>query len=295
MTSSLSPALRLDLDAMRVAAAVAETGGVTLAARRLGRTPAAVSMQLRKLEDALGRRLFVRTRAGMRPTPDGERLLPHARRMIEAERLAREAFAVPALDGRVRVGLIDDIGGARFSAALALFARSYPHVTVEVVVAPTAQLASMLEEGGLDLAAIAPGGAVAWRPDDRIVHDEPLVWACAGDAGLWSLRPLPIAVAADGCAWRRATLAALERAGLPYRVALLSDASEPLAAAAAAGLAIAALPLSRVTGPLRAVGPEVGAPPIGRARVALRLRHDAGPAAVALAGRIGEGLGDDRA
>jgi DNA-binding transcriptional LysR family regulator len=275
---------------MRVAVAIADAGTVTLAAGRLGRTPAALSMQLRKLEETLNRRLFDRTRGGMRPTPDGERLLPHARRMIEAECAAREAFSGPALEGQVRVGLIDDVGGVRFSEALAAFARRYPQVTVEVVVAPTARLGAMLDAGGLDLAILAPGGAIPWRADDLVVHDEPLVWVAARDMDVWSARPLPLAAASDGCAWRRTTLDALDRAGLAYRIAYQSDASEPLAAAAAAGLAVAALPLSRVTGALRVLGAESGAPTLGRARAALRVGHTAGRAAEALAARICEGF-----
>ncbi|MEM6422098.1 MAG: LysR family transcriptional regulator, partial [Pseudomonadota bacterium] len=118
-----SPAARLDLDAMRTAVAIAEASTVTMAATRLGRTPAAISMQLKKLEETLGTTLFHRARSGMTPTPAGERLLPYARRMIETERAAREAFSTAPLEGKVHLGMIDDVDNLRLTQMLAAFAR----------------------------------------------------------------------------------------------------------------------------------------------------------------------------
>lgn len=291
--SSPSPAARFDLEGLRAVVAIAQTGTVTLAAARLGRTPAALSMQLRKLEEMLGRRLFERTRAGMRPTPEGERLLPHAHRLIEGERLAREAFAGPEFEGRVRVGLIEDVGGVRFSAVLAEYARCYPGVTVEATVGSSVLLGSMLDAGELELAVLAPGAAVPWRPDDQIVHEEPLVWVVAKDADAWARQPLPLALATEGCAWRRATLEALEAAGRDYRIVFRSDAYEAIVAAVSAGLAVAPLPLSRVTPGLKVLDTQDGAPLLGHARAVLRLGSEASEATKALAGRIRELFGKD--
>ncbi len=295
MTEALSvppsDAARLDMEAVRTVVIVAETGAVNRAAARLGRTPAAVSMQLRKLEDTLGCRLFARTRSGMLPTPAGERLLPHARRMVAAERAAREAFTGPTLSGRVRVGLIEDVGGVQLSEVLASFATAYKDVIVEVTVASSAALGHMLDDGGLDLAVLAPGAAVPWRPEDRVIHEEPLVWAAAREGTAWSRRPVPLAVAGDGCAWRRATVAALEAAGIAHRITLRSDAYEAMIAAVLADLAVAPLPRSRVPRGLRILGAADGAPPLGRARTALRLGSEVEEAAVALAERVAASFG----
>lgn len=284
----LSPAFRFELDAMRAFTAVAETGAVNMAANRLARTPAAISMQLKKLEAALGAPLFLRTRAGMRPTPLAERLLPHARRMLEAERGAREALGQRALEGRVRVGLIEDLGGVPLSRTLGDFAATHADVVVEVVTGASETLGPLLERGELDLAVLSPGGAVPWRNDDIILHSEPLVWAGLKGSDLWQRRPLPLAVFAEGCAWRRLTLEALERAGIAYRVAYQSDHYQAQIAAVKAGLAVASLPPSKLEAGLHVIGPEEGAPEIGQARTALRLGPERSEAALVLARRIRE-------
>ena len=131
-SSAPSPAASLDIDVLRSFAAIADTGTITLAAPRVGRTPAALSMQLRKLEDTLGHVLFERLPGGMRLTAAGERLMPHARRLIEAERAALDAFRAPDLEGEVSVGIIDDVAGVCLTQVLAGFAKSHPRVLVNV-------------------------------------------------------------------------------------------------------------------------------------------------------------------
>ncbi len=121
-----APSATLDVDVLRSVVAIAEGGSIAAASGRVGRTPAAVSMQVKKLEDMLGRALFERSRQGMRPTAEGERLLDYARRMIELNRSALQAFAMPELEGRVSFGLVDSFGSLRLAEILAAFARSLP-------------------------------------------------------------------------------------------------------------------------------------------------------------------------
>jgi DNA-binding transcriptional LysR family regulator len=125
-----APSATLDIDVLRSVVAIAESGSIAAAAARVARTPAAVSMQVKKLEDMLGRALFERSHQGMRPTAEGERLLDYARRMIELNRAAMQAFSAPELEGRVSFGLVDSFGALRLAVVLAAFARSHPKVTV---------------------------------------------------------------------------------------------------------------------------------------------------------------------
>ncbi len=286
-----APGATLDIDVMKTLVAIAETGSVTAAAMRVARSPGAISMQVKKLEETLGRPLFERSRQGMELNGDGERLLGYARRLVDLHRQALDAFRAPELSGVVRAGIIDDFGGIRLSEVLAAFARSHPRVTVDVVMGLDSDLAARIERGELDFAVLTPGGDVPWRGTDRVLHDEPLVWVGRSGGRAWRERPLPLAVAAAGCAWRRDAVEALEGAGIPYRVAYVSEYYEAQKAAIGADLAVAPLPRSMIDPGLVQLRAAEGLPAMGSCRIGLRFGAEPSAAARELAERIAESYG----
>ena len=64
----------LDLDLLRCFVTIAETGSFTRAGERLGRTQSTVSLQVKRLEEQIGRTVFARTSRSLSLTPEGERL-----------------------------------------------------------------------------------------------------------------------------------------------------------------------------------------------------------------------------
>jgi DNA-binding transcriptional LysR family regulator len=288
-----SPATTLDIDIMKSVVAIADTGSIKLAAPRIGRTPAALSMQIKKLEESLRQQLFKRTHTGMRLTAAGERLMPHARRMIEIERAALDQFRAPALSGEIFVGVIDDFAGVRLTQVLAAFARSHPGVTVNVAMGPSIDLASKLHRGELDLAVLTPGGAVNWQDSDLLVHEEPLVWVGCESGRAFRQRPMPLAIASQGCAWRRQALATLDKAGIGWRIAYTSDYYAAQKAAVAADLAVAPLPRSLMEPGLTRLGAAEGLPDPGFGRIAVRLapRSEARDTAAVLVEHVAQSFG----
>lgn len=291
ITKFPSAAATLDIDVLKSLTAIADTGSVTAAAGRVGRSPGAVSMQIKKLEETLGRPLFARSRHGMTLNPDGERLLAYARRLIELHREALDAFRGPALTGEVRIGMIDDLGIGRLAEVMAAFARSNPQVTVNMDMGTSVMLAPKLENGALDLAVLTPGCAVDWLPSDVLLHEEPLIWAGAEGGKAVRARPLPLALSNPGCAWRRAALDSMEASGLPYRIAYTSEFFQPQRVAVLADLAIAPLPRMLICDGLVELGAAEGLAPIGACRIALRIAPGPSAATLALAERVAESYG----
>lgn len=111
----------MKLGQLRSFVAVAETGGLAAAARRVGRTPSAVSMSLKQLEETLGGSLFEGERKG-RLTPLGEHCLQVARRMVEDHEAGQEEmlrFAAGG-DGEVRIAAVPSAACGLVASALAL-------------------------------------------------------------------------------------------------------------------------------------------------------------------------------
>ncbi len=144
----------LDLTILRTLAAAAHLGGFGRAADRVGRTQSAVSLQLRRLEAQLGRKLFMKSGRGLVPTEAGEVLLAYAVRLLALNDEALEAVRGQGLSGRVRVGVPQDIADTILPDALARFARAHPEVLLEGRVERQDTLTRLLREGAIDLALI---------------------------------------------------------------------------------------------------------------------------------------------
>ena len=247
MNAPLHPgSMRFEIDVLKTFIAVAETGSVKHAAERVARSPAAVSMQMKKLEQLVGAPVFRRANGAMRLSDAGDRLMPHAHRIVEANDTALAALHSPDIDGVVRVGLCLENIETRMPEILAGFSRAHPRVTVNINAGDAQDLAAMLTSGTLDIAILTVGGGVVHLENDRLLHEQPLVWAAHKSSQRITERPLQLAVAPIGCPWRDAALDALKRAGIDYRIAYLSNVSESQLGAVRADLAVAALPASRV-------------------------------------------------
>lgn len=276
----------LDTDTLRTFVAIAENGSFTRAAHQVFRTPSALSMQIKRLEEVLGQSLFIREARRVTLTPEGEILLGYGRRLLKLNEEAVSRFLAPSLEGSVRLGTPDDVGTRVLPQVLTRFARSHPAVQVNVNAGRSVDLLKRLDSAELDLALVTLGSSDLSAKRGQVVHTEPLVWA-GRDGGVAVQRaPLPLSLANHGCAWRAMALAALDKAEISYRIAYNSEHCAGQEAAMLADLAVAPFPASLVQPPLRVLGPEIGLPALGDYQIALMRRDGSGPAAEALAEQV---------
>src|SRR5215204_7763170 len=144
----------LDVDHLRTFLAIAETGSFTRAADLVHKTQSAVSMQMKRLEERVGRPIFARDGRASKLTEDGERLLDYARRIVKLNVEALAAFGDGELNGRVRLGVPDDYADRYLPEIMARFSRAYPRVELTVVCEPSTELVERVEANELDLAIV---------------------------------------------------------------------------------------------------------------------------------------------
>jgi len=259
--------LPLDSDLLRSFLAVAETGSMTSAAGRVGRTQSALSMQIRRLEEVLGQSLFDRLPRGVALTARGRQLIPYARQVARTLEEAGIALRETPLDGPIRIGICDEYGGSVLPRVLSRFAVRHPDVDVFVRLDYSAPQLKALEADEIDL-------AVVFEPADsstgEVLCIDPTVWVTSRAHDIHLSRPLPIAVYRRSAWCQDHALRSLAQAGIPWRAAFDSDTSAGFRSAVSAGLAV--VPLSRSTIPdgCRALGPEDGFPSIDASRVVLK-------------------------
>lgn len=273
----------LDLDQLKTFVAIVHEGSFTRAADAVHKTQSAVSMQMRRLEERVGKPLFFRDGRQSKLTDDGERLLAFARRMVKLNDEALAAFDETELVGRVRLGTPDDYADRFLPEILARFSRSHARAEATVVCAPSPMLVEMIEHEELDLAIITQASVRGLE----IIRREPLLWVGPQRGGVHEEDPVPLALGRPVCNWRRQAIEALESVGRRYRVLYSSWNSIAVGAAVTAGLAISVLPESALKPGIRVLGEAEGLPKLPICEIGLlRSRVNTSQVADALAGHI---------
>jgi DNA-binding transcriptional LysR family regulator len=257
----------LDSDLMRSFLAVADTGSVTAAADRVGRTQSAVSMQIRRLEDSLGQPLFHRLPRGVTLTGRGEQLLPYARRVTSLLDEAAVALREKPLVGPVRIGIPDEYAETVLPRALAAFSERHPAVDVMVRCDFSAPQVAALMADELDLAVVYD---CSHTSGDEVLCIDPTVWVTSISHAQHLQRPVPVGLyfRSDWC--RDFALRSLDMQRIPWRPGFECDTSGSLRIAARAGLAISPLSRSTIPAGCRELTEADGFPIVDRARVLLR-------------------------
>jgi len=232
-----------DLDVLRSFVTGVEMGSFARAADRLGKSTSAMSGQLRKLEEQLGMPVLRKSGRGLIPTAAGESLLAYARRLLELNDEAAAAVRGVELAGSIRLGMQEDFGEHILTDVLGRFTRAHPQLRIEARVARHAQLMDLFTAGKLDLAlAWDIGTAQAHARSTQVIDPLPMRWIGPGDGDPLALagsgEPLPLVMMDAPCAMRSAATAALDRAGIAWRVAFTSASLGGVWAAVAAGLGV---------------------------------------------------------
>jgi DNA-binding transcriptional LysR family regulator len=233
-----------DLAVLRSFVAGVDLGSFAKAADRVGRSTSAVSAQIHKLEEQAGTPLFRKSGRGLALTDAGEVMLNYARRLVELNDEAAVAVRGVDLEGWIRLGLQEDFGEVVLPDVLGRFARAHPKVRIEARVARNTELLERIGGGQLDLALVWGAAGV---PDESQASNlpEPIAapsmrWI-ASSTVFWPFdadEPLPLIAFDRPCLFHSAAAAALDRAGIKWRVAFTSPSLSGLWAAAAAGLGV---------------------------------------------------------
>ncbi len=262
----------IDIALLRAFTSVVETGSVTGAARLLGRTQAAVSLQIKRLEDQLGVELFAREHRRLALTAAGERLVAGAHKLVEMNDELWSAMTTPAFKGSVSLGVPMDIIPTYIPPVLRRFNQAWPHVEVSVDCRNSYDLLEAVDRGEIDLALTTDTGD--HQPGARLTETlrmDRLVWVGAPGGRSWRQEPLPLAVGSRSCRFRPAALDALRKAGRSWR--LVTEVSNELAQKAVvhADIAIGADLRDSIPPALVELGPEAGLPALPQFAINLSL------------------------
>ncbi|MBN3825476.1 LysR family transcriptional regulator [Burkholderia sp. Ac-20384] len=272
----------LDTSLLHTFVAIADVRSFTGAGRRLNLSQSAVSAQIVRLEEQVGRALLVRNTRSVSLTEHGQMLLGYARAMLNLSEEARTRLGTGnAVDVTLRIGASEDFAGGWLPDVMRRHGVTRRGLRLNLTVDVGDSLFRRHTNGEFDLVigsrcAHTGQGATLWR--------EPLVWAFARHEPLPE-GDVPLACFPDPCPYRGAAIKALALAGMPYRIACESPSVTGIRTIARAGIAIAPLPRSAIDDTLRELGMSEGLPALPEMEFVMM--HDAGmPAAVEFAATI---------
>ena len=272
---------------LRAFVAVKETGGFTRAARRLHVTQSAVSHQIQRLEEQIGRPLLLRTTRSLTLTEDGADFLRYAERILQTLDALTRRFRPSPISGTVRFGVPENFMGERLPELLSQFTQVFPDIRLDVSVTMSLDLRAMIEADELDLAVVMsmPGSS-----QGTLLRQTQFVWVAGEGLKLAEGASLPFAFFPAPCINRQAGVSALDGTGVKWHVAFTSPSPQGIRAAVLSGLAITVLTCGDLEPGMRVVDGEYGLQSLSKADFTLiRGARGETPAAREL-GRLIQGL-----
>ena len=255
----------IDTDLLRAFVAIVDQDGFIKASQALGRSQSAVSMQMRRLEDAVDTPLFRRAGRKMNLTPAGETLLGYARRLIALHDQTLDALDENRVSGNVSLAVMGDYATNVLPGILARFIDQHPDIVVDVTTGFSYDLIHHLGERFELVVSTQPKGS----GKGEVLRSEPTRWAFSARHDLPCSRALPLALLPSGNMFREWALQALDRAGISWRVMFTSSSIATVEAAAEAGIALAVVKEGSARPGLRLLGQQDGLPELPESEIAI--------------------------
>ncbi|HCA5285665.1 TPA: LysR family transcriptional regulator [Acinetobacter nosocomialis] len=230
----------LDLDALRAFVKGIELGSYQLAAQHLCRSPAAISAQLKKLEQQTGCQLLRKQGRLLELTPSGELLLSHAKNMLAINDTVLLKLHRTQASGVIRFGLQEDFAEGTLQQLIAQFMLQHPNVQFQIQVDRNQNLIEKVQKQELDLALI-------WQQTPVIENFYELKsvetkWLFCAHAHIQQIiedkASIPLVVLQQPCMLRHMAIEALEQAGLAWHIAYECNSVQALWPAVRAGIGI---------------------------------------------------------
>ncbi|MNY97004.1 LysR substrate-binding domain-containing protein [Acinetobacter calcoaceticus] len=230
----------LDLDALRAFVKGIELGSFYLAAQNLCRSPAAISAQLKKLEQQTGCQLLRKNGRLLELTPSGELLFSHAKSVLAMnDRVLLQLHQTQAT-GVIRFGLQEDFAEGTLQQLIAQFMLQYPKVQFQIQVDRNLNLLEKVQKQELDLALI-------WQQDEARenfyeLQNVDTEWLFCSHPHIQQIletgSSIPLVVLQQPCILRQMAIQALEEKGLEWHIAYECNSVQALWPAVRAGIGI---------------------------------------------------------
>lgn len=258
------------MDLLRSFVTIADLGGFTAAAETLGRSQPAISLQVKRLEELVGKNLFSRASQQLELTPSGDTLYGYARRILALNDEALAQFEQPEVAGRVRFGTPSEFASTLLPKVIGHFNQTYPGVALEVTCDLSRNLRSKQRQGEFDL-IIALYDTPPAKQQKMQIKDDELVWVASPQYDWQRQTSISLVAAPEPCLYRARATHHLNQSGQPWQIVYTNPDFSGIIAALESGLGVTALARSTVPDHLRIIRANERLPALGKIRIGMHV------------------------
>jgi len=213
--------MRLDTESLRTLKLAVELGSLTAVAGQLSMSLSAVSWKLKRLETKLGRKLLHRNGHKIEATADAQQLIGYADTIVSAHDQAIQLFRLSDIEGRLILGITDDIAANQFPDFVREFHRGHPKIQLEIKVEQQLTLLDWFDDRLIDMAVLPLEESQVLKTDTVLWEDE-LIWVKSKEMNYSLSKSLPLVTFSPNCTYRETALRTLDKNQVDYYVSMES-------------------------------------------------------------------------
>ncbi|MBQ4851418.1 LysR family transcriptional regulator [Pseudoalteromonas sp. MMG012] len=228
----------MDIDALRSFLAFVETGSFTRAAKQVHRTQSAISMQMKKLEQDLNKKLFQKQGRLLNLSHDGQVFARYAKQLVQLHDETVKQMNAAQPSTLLRLGCPDDYAESVLPKLIKLLHKCWPNLDLQITCTPSNRVKIMIDSGHLDLGIITRSSDTE---EGYTLESSQGVWTYNPLFNAHRIEPLPIAIFQRDCRFHQAATDGLHKQNRAFKIIACSGSASAQRGIVRSGVAIGAM------------------------------------------------------
>ena len=255
----------LPMDLLRAFVSVSQLRSFTKAGELLGRSQPAVTLKIKRLEELVDQKLFLRGGKSLELSDSGVALYNYAKQILTLNDLAISQISKSTVHGKIRLGIPSEFATVLLPKIISRFAKAYPNVALEVNCELSKYLLTRAGRESHDLILVLADQDADL--DGDLVKTDELVWVSSKKFNHDKEDAVPLIVASEGCIYRHTAMTGLSNASLSWKIVYTNPDLTGIQYAIQEGLGVTVLSRSIVPENLHILGASAGLPSLDRVSI----------------------------